>query len=459
MNNSKLSKEIIKYAGGKNNITFATACMTRLRLSVKDKESVDFDQLDQLEGVLGTAYQNNQLQIIIGTQVDKLLPVVQEDLEQSTQLKSKESDKSENEEDEKIFNSSNVGKNILEYISASFGPILIAIIGAGVIKGLDVLFVSTFELYSSKSGFGQIINILGDAPFFYLPMLLAFGAASKLKTSIPLALVVAGSYMYPSILNSAEESWTLLGMEVPLLGYNGSVLPILMSVYLLSIVFKAANKYIPEMLKSVFVPIVTLAIVIPISIIVLGPLGFYLSSVVSSTLEWLFNLNLWIAGFIYGALRQFLVLTGLHLSISPIILENLNAIGYDYLSPVHAMSSMSVAGTLVGVFFKAKKKGNKTIAISSFIPGVLGITEPGIFGVVVRFMKPFIAVAIGGGIGSAFVTGMGARAYSFALPGPLSIAVYAETIPIMLIGWGITFFVSLIIAYLIGIDEEDKAKK
>ena len=189
-------------------------------------------------------------------------------------------------------------------------------------------------------------------------------------------------------------------------------------------------------MRVLFVPIIVLLLMVPVQLLILGPLGFYLSGYVATGLESLFSLNSWVGGFVYGALRQVLVMTGLHLSLTPIILENIRVFGGDYLMPVHAMSAMAVAGTALGISVKAKDPNIKTAAMATFLPGFIGVTEPGIFGLAIRFVKPWIPIAVGGGLAASFVSGMG-----------------AESVAIMIIGWIIAFVSSFVVAYIIGVDE------
>lgn len=461
MNYKDLARTILDLMGTTNNVQSVTACQTRLRFSLKDNSKVSADELRNLEKVLGLNITDTQYQVIIGTDVDKVLTEVEKTMneEQSdTAVLDKEVKVEKNEpfetkpDDNAIIR---VIKFLFEYLSTAFSPILISILGSGVIKGLDILFTGTLGLYTAESGIGRLMTLMGDIPFYFLPFLIAYGAARKLDTNIPLALSLAGAYMHPSIAAGAanEEVWSILGMEVPLLGYNGTVLPILFSVLLLSYVYRKIDQIIPASVRVLFVPIIVLMIIVPIQLLILGPAGFYLSGYVATGLEWLFSLNSWIGGFVYGALRQVLVMTGLHLSLTPIILENIRVLGGDYLMPVHATSAMAVAGTALGIYFKAKDPKIKTASMATFLPGFIGVTEPGIFGLAIRFVKPWLSIAIGGGLGAAFVSGMGAESVAVSLPGPLSFAIFADTLPIMIIGWVISFVSSFIIAYIVGVDE------
>lgn len=448
MERIELAQKIVELSGGKDNLTNVTACMTRLRFSVVNMEKVDTAALKSLSGVLGTQVKGAQLQVIIGPSVNKLLPLVAELVGNGEEETVKSGDSKRGK-----LKPKSIMMGMLDYLSAAFAPVIIAIVGAGFILGMNILFIRTFGWYVADSGLGQLLNLLGDVPFHFLPFLLAFSAAKKLNTNIPIALVLAGSYMHPSIINNVGESWNLLGVTIPLINYRATVIPILLSVYLLSHVYKQVDKIVPAAIRIVFVPVLVTLIVVPVSLLVLGPLGFYLSGALANVFVWLFNLNSWVAGFVIGSTRQLVVLTGMHMGLLPVMLENLRVYGHDFLGPVHAMGSMAVAGACLGVFLRAKKVDNKSVSMSAFITAFIGVTEPGVYGVLIRFFKPFIAVIIGGGIGGAFVSGMGAYAVAIAMPSPISIAVYADTIPIMLVGWVISFISACAIAYVLGIDE------
>lgn len=459
MTNEKLAKVIVELIGTSDNVNTITACQTRLRFALKDNALAQTDELKKVDGVLGINITDVQYQVIIGTGVDKVLKEVEKLVgpkdESSSSNKEEASQSKPVTEKTAKGMAGNFFKFIFDYLSTAFSPILIAILGAGIIKGFNILFTGTLGLYTPDSGIGNMMTLMGDVPFYFLPFLIAYGAAKKLNTNIALALTLAGAYMYPTISAGAQNGdvWDLLGFNVPLIGYNGTVLPILFSVLFMSVVYKWIDRIVPSSIRIIFVPIVVFIIVIPVQLLILGPMGYYLSGYVAVGLEWLFSTNRWIAGFLYGATRQMLVMTGLHLSLTPIIMENIRVLGGDYLMPVHAMSSMAVAGTALGIYFKAKNPKVKTAAIATFIPGIIGVTEPGIFGLAVRFVKPWIPIAIGGGLGAAYVSGMGAESVAISIPGPLSFAIFADTLPIMIVGWVISLVSSFVIAYIIGVDE------
>ena len=452
MKNKQLALDILKHVGGSGNVSTLTACQTRLRFVLKDTNGANKEELNKLSGVLGLNETDDQFQVIIGPGVNKVLVEVEEAL--GTRSKDNNSNSNDNKQENK-FSLKKSALFVLDYLSTSFSPILIAIIGAGVIKGLNILFTTTLGLYTADSGIGQIINLIGDIPFYYLPFFVAYGAAKRLNTSVPLALALAGAYMHPSIASSAANGnvWTIFNQSMPMLNYNGTVIPILLSVYLLSIVYKRVDKFVPSNVRILFVPVIVLLVIVPVQFFILGPVGYYFSGYVAVGLESLFSMNRWVGGFVYGAFRQVLVMTGMHVGMTPIILENIRVFGGDYLMPVHAMSSMAVAGTALGIYFKARKSEVKTSALAIFIPSFIGVTEPGIFGLAVKYIKPWISIAIGGGVSAAFVSGLGAKSIAVSLPGPLSFSIFADTLNVMIIGWIIAFVVSFVIAYVIGVDE------
>ncbi|CAM4257802.1 PTS transporter subunit EIIC [Erysipelothrix inopinata] len=450
MNNNETARKIIELVGTEDNISNVMACQTRLRFTLLDNKKANVDELKKLPKVLGISITETQFQVIIGPTVDQVLTEVEKELGGNT------AEATNNQvQEKKKLTFQGMGKFLFDYISTAFSPVLISILGSGVLKGLNILFSTTLGWYAPTSGIGQMINLMGDIPFYFLPFFIAYGAAKKLNTSIPLALSLAGAYMHPSIAQSAANgvTWNIFGFNMPMIGYNGTVLPILFSVLVMSFVYKKVNELIPVSVRNIFVPVIVLLVIVPLQFLILGPAGYYLSGYVAVGLEKLFSLNSWVGGFVYGSLRQLLVMTGLHLSMTPIIMENIRVFGGDYLMPVHAMSSMAVAGTALGIYFKAKKPEIKSSAIATFIPGFIGVTEPGVFGLAVRFGKPWVPIAIGGGVASAFVAGMGAKSVAISLPGPLSFSIFAESLNVMIIGWVIAFVISFVIAYMMGVDE------
>lgn len=444
--NKKLATAILEKVGGKENIEFLVHCMTRLRFNFKDKGLVDQKEIEEIPGVLGTMIQNGQFQIIIGETV----PDVYEEICKLAGI-AQEKAIDENLDVEQSKKKFGFG-TIFEVISGVFAPVVTAFAGAGVLKGLLTL-CTNYGWMATDTGLYLILNAAADSVFYFLPFILAYTSAKKFKTNEVMALIIAGIYMYPSILNNAGTQASLFGFNFYLVKYSASVLPIIISVWLMSYVYRWLTKVTPSFLRVVVVPIGTLLVMAPLSLAIIGPIGYNVGIYVGEFFKWLFEFAPWLGGLIDGATRPLVVFTGTHMMLSPVMLNNIETLGYDMLGPVHCVATMAAAGMCFGAFLKAKKENNKTAVFSSFISAFIGVTEPALYGVAFRFKKPLIALMIGGGVSGAFVAVMGAKAISFAMPSIISLPVYTGSIPTMLIGLLISFVLTAGLTYILGFDE------
>ena len=440
-----LAAAIVEAVGGKENITSCVHCVTRLRFNLKDlKKSKSTEEIGSIPGTVGCVNQGGQLQVIIGQTVADVYAEVcsQAGLDTQTAL-------TENLDAEKKKWSPKV---LFDVISSVFVPAVPAFAGAGIIKGLLTLF-TTYGLMSNETGLYLVLNAIGDSVFSFLPFIIAYTAAKKFKTNEVLALVLAGLYMYPSILNNAGNSISVLGFPVTCVKYSSTVLPILCSVWIMSYIYKWMQKHTVEYLRVVVVPIVTLVVTGLLSICVIGPIGYNLGVYLGYAFKWLFDTAPWLGGLIDGGTRPLVIFTGMHMTLSTIMINNVNTLGYDMLGPVHAVATMASAGMCFGAFLRARKDSNKSTCFSAFISAFIGITEPSLYGVAMRFKRPLIALCIGGGVSGAFVAAMGAKAISFAMPSIVSLPVYSGSIPTMLIGFVISFVLTAVLTYMLGFDE------
>ena len=440
----ELANNIIDYVGGKENIVFFNHCITRLRINVKDKSRVKVKEIESISGVIGCQWQGDQLQIIIGQAVAEAYRLICEKtgLTEQTSI------------DENLERSKNNRLNaILDTISGCFAPLIPAFAGAGLLKGLLIL-LTTYAVVDKTTGIYLIINAAADATFYFLPFLLAVTSAKKFKTSEMLAVVIAGIYMYPTILGAAGTTINVLGMDVMLVKYSSTALPIILSVWVMSYIYRWINKFIPGYLRVVLVSAILLLVMAPLSIVVIGPLGFNIGTYIGRFFEWLFTVSPFLGGLIVGATRPLMIFTGTHVTLAPIMINNIEVLGYDMLSPVHAVATMAAAGMSFGAFLKAKNAENKAANFSAFVSGFIGITEPAIYGVAFRYKKPLIALCIGGGVAGAFVAVMGAKAIAFGMPSIISLPIYAGSIPTLLVGLAIAFVLTAGLTYAFGFDED-----
>lgn len=444
--NKKLASAILEKIGGKENIEFLVHCMTRLRFNLKDQSLAKQSEIEEIPGVLGTMIQNGQFQIIIGETV----PDVYEEICKQAGI-AQEKAIEENLDADLPKKKFGFGV-IFEVISGVFAPVVTAFAGAGILKGLLTL-LTNYGLMATDTGLYLILNAAADSVFYFLPFILAYTSAKKFKTNEVMAIVIAGIYMYPTVIEGAGTQASLFGINFYLVKYSSTVLPIIVSVWLMSYVYKFFSKHTPSFLRVVVVPIATLLIMAPLSLVVIGPLGYNVGIYVGEFFKWLFDVAPWLGGLIDGATRPLVVFTGTHMMLSPVMINNIETLGYDMLGPVHCVATMAAAGMCFGAFLKARKENNKTAIFSSFISAFIGITEPALYGVSFRFKKPLIALMIGGGVSGAFVAMMGAKAISFAMPSIISLPVYTGSIPTILIGLLIAFVLTAGLTYMIGFDE------
>lgn len=309
------------------------------------------------------------------------------------------------------------------------------------------------------SGIESVLSIAGDVVFYFLPFMIAFTASKKLKVDTTLSMVLAGCLLYPSIINNSGQNifWSFFGLPLPLVKYSASVIPILLGVFILKYVHKYVDKIVPRMLKIIFTPLITILIMIPIQLIALGPIGYYLSGFLVMIINYLFQTSSLLAGFVYGALRPLMVVTGMHLTLAPIQLESLDKLGYELISPISAMNILATAGVALAVFCIGKDKNLKSTAMSSVISANIGITEPALYGIAMKFKTALISIMLSTGISGAFVAYFGGKAYAFSIPGLLSLPTYAgPEFNYILIGFVIAFLSGFIIMRTLGIKENTK---
>lgn len=447
MANSKygqLAADIIRSVGGKDNIKTLVHCVTRLRFTFVDRSKVDDDALKGLKGVLGVVEQGVQTQLIIGQTVGD---VYEEICRQAGLAMEKPLDENL-DEGKKPFSVSMV----FDVLSSTFAPIVPAFAGCGIIKGL-VTLMSNYGVLDSSTGLYRLLQAMGDCAFYFLPFLVAFSAAKKFKTSEIMALCVAGIFMYPTFLNNAGTQITILGIPVTCVNYSSQLLPILLTVWIMSYIYRWISRHCIEYLRIVVVPIVTLFVTGIVGIVVVGPIGYNFGVYLGRAFEWLFTNVPWLAGLVDGATRPLVIFTGMHSTMGTIMMNSIANTGYEMLGPVHAICTMASAGMCFGAFLKAKNPDNKSTFFSAFISAFIGITEPSLYCVAMRFKRSLAALMISGGVSGALVAALGAKAITFAMPSIISLPAYAGSIPTMLIGFVVSFVLTATLTYLFGFDE------
>ncbi|MCY8471678.1 beta-glucoside-specific PTS transporter subunit IIABC [Bacillus halotolerans] len=445
MDYDKLSRDILQLVGGEENVQRVIHCMTRLRFNLYDNSKADRSQLEQLPGVMGTNISGEQFQIIIGNDVPKVYQAILQNSSLS---------------DEKSAGASGQKKNVLsavfDVISGVFTPILPAIAGAGMIKGLVALAV-TFGWMAEESQVHVILSAVGDGAFYFLPLLLAMSAARKFGSNPYVAAAIAAAILHPDLtaLLSSGKSISFIGLPVTAATYSSTVIPILLAIWIASYVEKWIDRITHSSLKLIVVPTMTLLIVVPLTLITVGPLGAILGEYLSVGVNYLFAHAGLVAMILLAGTFSLIIMTGMHYALVPIMINNIAQNGHDYLLPAMFLANMGQAGASFAVFLRSRNKKFKSLALTTSVTALMGITEPAMYGVNMRLKKPFAAALLGGAAGGAFYGVMGVASYivggNAGLP---SIPVFiGPTFIYAIIGLVIAFVAGTAAAYLIGFED------
>lgn len=451
--------QIIKEVGGKENINNAWHCMTRLRFDLKDKTKVNQEAIKNLDGIVGSQFNKEQFQIVIGTTVDKYYDILVSKLDLNVSKNSSENDEKCQSKDKRSLTT-----RFMDMVSGVFGPIVPAIAGAGMIKGLIAGLVA-LKFISGDTDTLKVIDMIASGVFTFLPFFLAVSAAKKFKTNEYLAVAIAATIMFPTMVDTAKAgkigAFYVFGiLPIPVFNYSGSVIPIIFAIWVLSYVHKLIDKHMPDTMRTVFTPTLTLFISGFLTLGLTGPIGIYLGRGLAWIIAGLFSISPILAGVIVGAIRPVAILTGMHHAMTPIALQNFATQGYDMLMPMMFMTNISITGAAAAIYFKEKTKQGKTIVISSVISGLFGITEPALFGVLTKYKKAFLAATIGSTVASAFISFFGVRLYGYVLSSVFSIPAYIGPYFIYaMLGILIALSVSFALSYLfvVKINKEDSS--
>lgn len=450
MDYQKVAKEIIKNVGGNANIVSTLSCFTRLRIEVHDKSLVDQEAIKKLEGVKGGTFFQNTYQIIFGEKVADIFKAVEEARAGGAAQTEAKNETAEIKETKK-----SVGGTILDYIQGSIQPVIAVFIGCGLIQGI-VALLAYLNVDSTTFAY-KLLDAAGNCGYYFLPIMLGFSSAKKLKLNPYIGAVIGAILVYPGLVEiaTAGDPVTLLGIPVKLVNYTSSITPILLTMPVVYWIEKLAQKISPNILKPVLVPALCVLITIPIMFIVTAPIAQYISELLGKGVTFLYSNVPVLAGLIIGAACPFLVLTGVHNAAAfPIALNEFVTSGFTVLFPVLGYANASVAGASLGVALKTKNKEFRGESASSALIGAVGITEPALYGVLLPTKKPFIAVAIMSGICGMFSMVFKVKAWGLGLCGLGGIPIFlGPTFGIWAVLMLVAFFGSAILTYFIGIKD------
>lgn len=398
-----LAKTVVELVGGEENVISLAHCMTRLRFKLKDESKANTEKLNSTPGVIQVMQAGGQYQVVIGTDVTDVYDAILA----GTKIKAASSEQApvqETESDTPEKKESMVA-TLIDIVSGIFTPFLGAFTGAGLLKGFMVLFVTLGVLDKSTTTYA-ILNAAGDGVFYFLPIFLAYCAGSKFGAKPFISMAIASALVYPNItaLFSATDPIAVdfFGIPVHMISYTSSVLPIIAACFVQAKLEKLLNRVIPKMLRGIFIPVLDLLILVPLTFIVVGPVTDMLGNGLSTIIEAGMHLCPPLGGFLMAALWPVMIIFGIHWAFVPIALNNLAVLGYDYLLPLTVGCNFGIAAACLAVFFKTKNKELKEIAGPDVISALIGgVTEPAVYGVLLKFKKPMVIVCLVNGIGGA----------------------------------------------------------
>ena len=451
MDYQAIAKEILKDVGGKDNIVDVTHCYTRLRFVLKDTKQANKEALLQTEGVISVVESGGQYQVVLGNKVAHVYNALEPLLAQ--QLTTKTSTKEKN----------SLGNRILNTVAAIFTPVVPAIAASGMLKGILAIAVMVannfYQVDLKPLNTYIILSAASDALFYFMPVILGYSAAKVFKTNEYIAMVIGATLCYPTIVSlmTEESAVTLFGLHVTKANYVSTVIPIILAIFMLAYVQRFLEKVIPEVLKIIMVPTLSLLLMIPATLLLFGPIGIYLGDGVNWLYYYIMNLSPILLGGFIGGIWCVLVIFGAHRGLVPIGINDVARTGRQNLLAFAGAANFSQAGAAFGVFVRTKNKGLKAVAASATVTALFGITEPAIYGANLRLKKPMIYAVASGAAGGALMGWGGSYGTAFANQGLLTIPVYAEAgtkaFICYLLGCGIAFFGAFLLTIFLGFND------
>ena len=468
-----LAKEIVKNVGGKENVSSLTHCITRLRFKLKDESKANDQVIKDMDGVVTVMKSGGQYQVVIGNHV----PEVYADVMPLLGMEEGSADRAEDAPSGNLFN------RAIDIISGIFQPILGIMAACGMVKGLNALFVA-LGWYPETCGGYLVLNAIGDGLFNFLPLFLGYTAAKKFNLKPMIGLVIGAIMCYPTIQNTAlsnggEALYTLFsgtmfeskvytdffGIPLIAMDYTGTVIPVIFVVYFASKCDKFFSKFIPDLVKFFFVPMLTLLISIPVGLLILGPVATFASKIIAEVVMTVRNFSPLLAGAIVGLTWQILVIFGLHWGFIPVYINNIQMNGFDNVMMPFFACTFATSAVVLAIFFKTKNKQLKEMALPNFISGIFGVTEPAIYGILLPLKKPFIISCIIGGIGGGFYGALNFRKFSmggmgiFELPAMIEPDGSMGNLIVALVGIAITMILAFIVTMILYKEETPKQEE
>lgn len=446
MNHLQTALDIITQVGGAENIEHIEHCSTRLRLSLYDNGKVNEAALAKIDGVLGVRI-NVQCQVIIGHEVVQVYEAVRslagEPQAQSTQSVSTKASR---------------GAQAVDFVISVFQPLVPAIAGGGVLKSL-LLLLDVLGWLSRDSDTYKVLDNIGSAPLWFLPILVAITTAMKLKVNVLVAVSAVSVMLLPAMTKQLAEGTAFMSFDLRNVAYASQVFPAILCVLFYAQTEKLFNRYSPGALRIFLSPMLSLLVTVPVTLLILGPLGYELGAGLATVILWLYGKLGFVATGLLAAALPFMVAAGMHKPMLPYAVASMSQFGREMLYlPASLAHNIAESGACLAIALKSKDKVLKSTAFSAGISALFGITEPALYGVTLLNKKALYSVILGSVVGGAFIGWMAIEAFALVGPGLASISMFVSPDNSMNIVWafagaGLSFAIAFISALLLWRDK------
>lgn len=465
MDYKKTAEEIYRLLGGKENLVSAAHCATRLRIVLADTKKCDNDAIENVDGVKGTFFASGQLQVILGTGVvnkvyDEFIKIA--GISEATKEEVKQA----------AAEKTNWFQKAIKTIGDIFVPIIPAIVASGFLMGimeaLNFMVNNGFIQIDTSSSIYVFAQLFSNVAYTFLPILIGFSAAKVFGGNPFLGAVIGMIMIHPDLQNA----WTVASegvqktqevffglYSIDMVGYQGHVIPIMISVWVMSFLEKKLHKYVPAMLDLFVTPLVSVFVAGYLALAVIGPVFVVIENAIINGVQWLIAIPFGIGSFIMGGLYATTVVSGIHHMYTVIDIGQLAQYGLTFWLPLASAANVGQGGAALAVAFRSKNKKTKSVALPAALSACMGITEPAIFGINLRFLKPFIAGSIGGACGALYASIVHLGATGTGVTGIFGILLHLHSPVHYIITVLIAFVVAFVVAWILGIKEDVKEEK
>ncbi|NBH81358.1 PTS lactose transporter subunit IIB [bacterium C-53] len=450
-NYGQLAKEIVAAVGGKENIISVTNCMTRLRFVLKDDSIPEEDTVRAVKGVKGIMNKGGQYQVIIGTHVSEVVKFAKAEAGISD-----DGNASVDKDAYKVMKKDSLWNRFFKIISGCIMPMIGPMIAGGVLKGILVI-LTTAGVLTNTDGTYLVLYAASDALLYFMPIIVGFSCGKIFDCNPYTTAAIGAALVYPNLVSAiaAEGGITFLHIPISTTTYSSTLFPIILASFVASKIEKLAKKILPQIIQLMIVPTIVLAVTVPLSYLVIGPVMQYVSNGLSAVVCGIFNFSPILGGLLFGAFWQLVVLLGLHAAFIPVLMNNLFSMGSDPINAVLGLTVWALAGVTLGYALRNKDPEKRSAGFGSMASALCGVTEPAIYSVAVPNMKLFGCAWIGGGISGAILGGLGGKLYALAgdgffwIPGMIN----PEGLDISFYGFiacaAIAFTVSAVLAFVV----------